>query len=161
MAQLQRNLMYCNTLTHWGRVTHICVNNLTIIVSDNGLSPNRRQVITRTNDGILLIGSLGTNFSEILIKINTFSLKKMHLKTSSAKRRPFFSRPICVLIKTIHIWHLNIATTIVNVWLSVTAPSYIFNIYIEKNFERFFLLQQFFHCDYDFTEICSWGPNIQ
>ena len=30
-------------LTHWGRVTHICVGNLTIIGSDNGLSPGRRQ----------------------------------------------------------------------------------------------------------------------
>ena len=32
-------------LTHWGRVTHICVSNLTIIGSDNGLSPDRRQAI--------------------------------------------------------------------------------------------------------------------
>ena len=27
-------------LTHWGRVTHICVSELSIIGSDNGLSPN-------------------------------------------------------------------------------------------------------------------------
>ena len=27
------------SLTHWGRVTHLCVGNLTIISSDNGLSP--------------------------------------------------------------------------------------------------------------------------
>ena len=39
-------------LTHWGRVTHICVGNLTIIGSDNGLSPGRRQAITWTNVGI-------------------------------------------------------------------------------------------------------------
>ena len=32
-------------ITHWGRVTHICVGNLTIIGSDNGLSPGRRQAI--------------------------------------------------------------------------------------------------------------------
>ena len=32
-------------LSHWGRVTHICVGNLTIIGSDNGLSPGRRQAI--------------------------------------------------------------------------------------------------------------------
>ena len=55
--------------THWGRVTHICVNKLTIIGSDNGLSPGRRQAIIWTNAGILLIGPLGTNFSEILIEI--------------------------------------------------------------------------------------------
>ena len=44
-------------LTHWGRVTHICVNILTIIGSDNGLSPGRRQAIIWTNAGILLIGT--------------------------------------------------------------------------------------------------------
>ena len=76
-------------LTHWGRVTHICVSKLTIIGSDNGLSPDRRQAIIWTNAGLLLIGPLGTNFSEILIEILTFSFKKMRLKVSSAKRRPF------------------------------------------------------------------------
>ena len=48
--------------------------NLTIIGSDNGLSPGRRQAIIWTNDGILLIGPLGTNFNEIVIGIQTFSL---------------------------------------------------------------------------------------
>ena len=83
------------SLTHWGRVTHICVGNLTIIGSDNGLSPGRRQAITWTNVGILLIRPLGTNFSEILIGIQTFSFKKMHLKMSSAKWRPFVSASMC------------------------------------------------------------------
>ena len=72
-------------LTHWGRVTHICVGKLTIIGSDNGLSPDRRQAIILTNAGILIIGPLGTNFSEILIEIQTFSLKKIRFKMSSAK----------------------------------------------------------------------------
>ena len=56
-------------LTHWGRVTHIYVNKLTIIGSNNGLPPGQRQAIIWTNDGILLTGPLGTNFSEILIEI--------------------------------------------------------------------------------------------
>ena len=77
------------SLTHWGRVTHICVNKLTIIGSDNGLSPDRRQAIIWTNAGLLLIGPLGTNFSEILIAILTFSFKKMRFKVSSAKWRLF------------------------------------------------------------------------
>ena len=63
---------------HWGWVTHICDSNLIIIGSDNGW----------TNAGILLIGSLGTNFVEILIEIHKFSLKKRNLKMSSAKWRP-------------------------------------------------------------------------
>ena len=66
-------------------MTHICVGNLTIIGSDNGLSPERRQAITWTNTGILLIGPLGRNFSDILIEIQTFLLKEIHLKMSSAK----------------------------------------------------------------------------
>ena len=76
------------SLTHWGRVTHICVGKLIIIGSDNGLSPDRRQAIIWTNAGISLIGPLGTNFSEISIRIQTFSFKKMHLKMASAKWRP-------------------------------------------------------------------------
>ena len=76
-------------LTHWGRVTHISVGNLTIIGSDDGLSPGRRQAITWTNIGILLIGPLGTNFSEMLIEIHPFSFRKIHLKISSGKWRPY------------------------------------------------------------------------
>ena len=84
-----------HTLTHWGRVTHICVSKLTIIGSDNGLSPDRRQAIISTNAGIMLIGPLGTNVSEILIKILTFSFKKMRLNVSSGKWRSFFSASMC------------------------------------------------------------------
>ena len=68
-------------------MTHICVSTLTIIGSDNGLSPGRRQAIIWTSAGILLIRTLGTNFNEILGKIHSFSFKKMHLKMSSAKGR--------------------------------------------------------------------------
>ena len=53
----------------------------------------RRQAIIWTNAGILVIGPLWTNFSEILIDIHTFSFKKMHLKMSSAKWRPFCLGP--------------------------------------------------------------------
>ena len=75
--------------THWGRVTHTCVSELTIIGSDNGLSPGRRQAIFWNNTGLLLIQPLGTNVSEISIGIQTFSFKKMHLNMSSAKWRQF------------------------------------------------------------------------
>ena len=98
-------------LTHWGRVTHICVverqlrvtwakvllshllhadfHHFTIIGSDNGLSPVRCQVIIWTIAGLWLTGPLGTNFSEMLIEIHTFSFKKIHLKMSSGKWRLF------------------------------------------------------------------------
>ena len=48
--------------------------NRVSIGSDNGVSPIRPS---------------GTNFSEILIKIQNFSFTKMQLKISSAKWRPF------------------------------------------------------------------------
>ena len=71
-------------LTHWSWVTYICLSNLAIIGSNYGLSPGRRQAIIWTNAGILLMGPLGTN-SEISIGIHILSLKKTHLKMSSAK----------------------------------------------------------------------------
>ena len=68
---------------------HICVNKLTIIGSDDGMLPGRLQAIIWTNAGMLLIGNLGTNYSETLSEIHAFSFKKIRLKTSSAKWRPF------------------------------------------------------------------------
>ena len=51
-------MLHHTILTHWGRVTHIhvCVGNLIIICSDNGLSPDRRQAIIWINARILLNG---------------------------------------------------------------------------------------------------------
>ena len=75
--------------THWGRVTHICISKLSIIGSDNGLSPDRHQAIIWTNAGILSIGNLERNFNEILIAIHTFSFKNIYVKMSSGKWPPF------------------------------------------------------------------------
>ena len=73
--------------THWCRVTHICVGNLPITDSDNGLAPSRTQRF-----GSLMLEYCWldpivdwTNFSEILIETHAFSLKKMHLKMLSEK----------------------------------------------------------------------------
>ena len=104
------------TLTHWGRVTHICVSELTIIGSDNGLSPGRHQAIIWTNAGIMLIRTSGTNFSEILGKTHSFSFKKMHLKMSSAKGR-LFSLGLNELIPA---WICNY--TLRKVWVEITNP---------------------------------------
>ena len=79
-----------NELTHWGRVMRICVRKLIFIGLDNGLSPGRRQAIIWTNVEILLIGTLGRSFNEILSEIHTFSFNKTHLKTSSVKWHPFY-----------------------------------------------------------------------
>ena len=101
---------------------HICVGNLTIIGSDNGLSPGRRQAIIWTNAGILLIGPLGINFSEILIKIITFLFKKMRLKVSSAKRRPFcFGLNVlrATLLCGIHVCNLSHYRSVNNIYIYI------------------------------------------
>ena len=83
--------------THWGRVTHICGGKLNIIGSDNDLSPERRQAIIWTNDGMLFIGPLGTNFNEILIEVQTFSFEKMRLEMP-----PGIWRPFCLGLNVLH-----------------------------------------------------------
>ena len=88
-------IRHLHGLTHWGRVTHKSVSKLTIIASDNDLSPGRHQAIIWTSAGVLLIVHLGTNFSEILIEIITFSFKKMRLK-SVCEVASILSRPQCV-----------------------------------------------------------------
>ena len=75
MASLWHNelthngIMTSHGITHWGRVTHIRVGNLTIIGLDNGLSPNRRQAIIWTYAGILLFEPLRINLSGILYEM--------------------------------------------------------------------------------------------
>ena len=47
---LSRFMWYIATLTHWGRVTHMCIRKRIIIGSDNGLSPGRHQAIIWINE---------------------------------------------------------------------------------------------------------------
>ena len=100
-------------LTHWGRAMHICVSKITTIGSDNGLSHGQRQAIIWTNAGILLIGPLRTNVSEILIEIHTFSYKKMHFQEHVIwKMAAILSRPQCA--NSIPFYGMN-------EWVSLTA----------------------------------------
>ena len=85
---------------------HICIGKLTIIGSDNGLSPGRRQAIIWNNAGILLIAPLGTNFSENLIRILTYSFTKMHLKMLSVKWHPF-----CLGLNVLRFWVEHVTIT--------------------------------------------------
>ena len=108
-------------LTHWGRVTHICISKLTIIGSDDGLSPGRRQAIIRTNAGILSIEPLRTNFSEFSIKIQTFSFKEMHLKMLSGKWQPF-----CLGLNVLTHWVLVVHICIWSVnWVIIGSGNHV------------------------------------
>ena len=75
--------------TYWGRMTHICISKISIIGSDNGLSPDGLQATVSTNAGILLTWPLGTHFRDIVIGIHTLPFQKMQLKISSGEWRPF------------------------------------------------------------------------
>ena len=126
-------------------MTHICVSKLTMIGSDNGLSPGRRQAIIWTNAGILLIGSWGTNFSEILVAIQTFSFKKIRLKMSSGKCRPLYVG-------------LEVATPV-----NLCGCNYSFKLdicpdyteYVNVMVSQFFRLQ-FYHCRYFYNSQILW-----
>ena len=112
-------------------MTHIYVGKLTIIGSDNGLSPDRRQAIIWTNVGLLLIGPLATNFSEILIEILIFSFKKIRLKVSSAKRRPFCLGLNVLITRTIrnahYVWWSSLESLIWPLgWIQMGVQSYNF-----------------------------------
>ena len=95
VLRIEHTCLVLFSLPHWGRVTQIWVSKLAIIGLDNGLSPGRRQAIIWTNAGILLIGPLGKNFSEILIEIHTLSFKEIHPKMSSGNGGHFVSASMC------------------------------------------------------------------
>ena len=112
-VKLLPHLPGVSELTHWGRVMHICIGKLTIIDSDNGLLPRWPQAIIWINARILLTEPLGTNFCEMSIEVQTFSLKKICLKLSSAKLLSISSRPQCVT----HLWDVplgGISTTLMS-----------------------------------------------
>ena len=76
-------------------MTHVSASKWTIIGSDNDLSSGWHQDIISINAEILLIGPLGTNFSEMLIEIDIFSFTQMHLKMSSKNGSHFISASMC------------------------------------------------------------------
>ena len=83
-VDLHFNASYC-----FLPILYKSVSKLTITDSENSLSPDQRQDITRTNAWILFIERIGTTCSEILIEIHTFSIRRIHSKMSSARWLPF------------------------------------------------------------------------
>ena len=69
-------------------MTHICVGKLPPLVHIMACRMDGTKPLS-ANAATLLIGPLGTSFSEILVGIQTFSFKETRLKMASAKWRPF------------------------------------------------------------------------
>ena len=94
-------------LTHWGRVTHIWVGNVTIIGSDNGLSPGRRQIHYLNqcwySVNWTLRNKLQWNFnwnSNIFIREN--ALQNVVCKMASILPRPQCVKKVCIIASTPH-----------------------------------------------------------
>ena len=129
------------TLTHLGRVIHICISKFTTIGSDDGLLSVYCQAIIWTNAGILLIESLGTQFSEIVIKIHIYAVQKMLLKMSSVKWWPFC---FGINVLTAVSWkHHYVRSWVINynggIWMYLWSSNYLFiwfTMFSIKSYQR-------------------------
>ena len=98
-TKFHSDISWANKLTHWSRVMpiiYIYSSKLTIIGSDNGLSPGQRQAIIWTNAGILLIQTLGAKVSEILSDIHTFPFEENAFENAVCKMVATLSQPQCI-----------------------------------------------------------------
>ena len=98
--------LYCNYIQKW-TILLLYKHASQIIGSDNGLLPPQHHIIIWTNAGMLEIRPLRTNFNEISIEMQTFSLNKMLLKMSFGKRRPF-----CLSLNVLKRKHVTFMATI-------------------------------------------------
>ena len=94
---------WINVLTHPGRVTHICVSNLTIIGSYNGLSSGRRnaKLLSEQNAAILLIGTLGTNRNSYIF-IQENASEYIVWTMAAILSRPQYVKPVNPIPYAVH-----------------------------------------------------------
>ena len=100
-SELSSKWKFCSkcasfALTHWGRVMHICVSKLTIIGSDNGLSPDRRQAIIWAKAGILLIGALRNKLKWNLNQNSNIFIQENAFESVVCETAATLSQPQCV-----------------------------------------------------------------
>ena len=88
---IQLHFMDRKCFTHWGWVTHICISKLTI----TGTHQVTSHYLNQWNARILLSGSIGTNFSEILFNSNIFIQENVS-KNVVCKMVAILSQPQCV-----------------------------------------------------------------
>ena len=82
---------------------HICVGNLTIIGSDNGLLPGRRQAIIWTNAGILIIGPLRNKLQWNSNRNSNIFVQENAPENVVSEMASILSRPQCVKKKTVQV----------------------------------------------------------
>ena len=77
-------------------MTYICVSGITIIGSDNGLSPGRRQAIIWSNAGILLIEALEKKLQWNSYRNYSIFIQENALECVVCEMTTILSRPQCV-----------------------------------------------------------------
>ena len=88
-------LILWNHFNTLGPIDAYMYQQSTIIDSDNGLSPGRRQAIIWANAGILLMEHVGTSFSEIFIQFKHFHPGKCIWKCHLQNGSHFVSASMC------------------------------------------------------------------
>ena len=82
-------------ITHWGRVTHLCVSKINIIGLDYVLSPGRRQAIIGTSAEIVLILALKQTSVKSEAIFTCFLPRKCNWKYLLRNDGHFVSAPKC------------------------------------------------------------------
>ena len=123
-------LSQCRILTRWDRVTHKYASDSTLIGSDNGLSPGRRQVIMRTITGILLKWSLGNKLQRHFNRNLYIFVQENAIKNVIWKMAGILSRSQCVnsLGPSDAVWRWRSWSTLIQVMACcLTTPSHYLN----------------------------------
>ena len=141
-------------LTHWGRVTHICVGDLTIIGSDNGLTPGQHQSTIWTNAGILLIRTLGN------LKRNSYTpIKENAFENVVWKMAAILSRPQCVNWINSMYEGISIVNEVLLGWYQHIEAETKWPPFRRRCLQMHFLECKCMNFAKDFTEVCSYGSN--
>ena len=139
--------------SHSGRMTHKCVGQQTTIGSDNGLSPGWHQAIIWTNAKIL-IGPLGINFCEILIKIHFHSIKCIW-KCCQEIGSHFILASMCLPIQWWPHSLMDICITIPQFPNFNSSPPGQNGRHFPDDIFRCIFLWKVWYFDWNFTEVCS------
>ena len=100
-----------SALTHWGRATHICVGKLTIIGSDNGLSPWPVPSDYLNQCWNIVHWTIGNKFQCNVNRNWYIFIKENPFENVVWKMSAILSRPQCV--KTFHFTgHLTVSSKI-------------------------------------------------
>ena len=90
-----RHQAICKHITHWGQMTHICVDKLTIIGSDNGLAPRRRQAIIWTSSWNIANWTLANKLQRHFYWNSNIFIQENAFENVVCQMAAILSRPQC------------------------------------------------------------------